>query len=132
MAAWAEFAEKKEALSEPLRMVRAMKPSSASSYSRRSEIRTWVGILVWVWPMASNWYRGRLSTSPPPWGPMMFAHQRYLAKLSVSREAKAKAVFPQQKCSLSSACSLNVKDLAGTVVGEYGRRNKNLGRVSPT
>ena len=48
-----EFAEKKAALSLPLRMVRAMKPSSASSNSLRSEMRTSVGIFVWMAPMAS-------------------------------------------------------------------------------
>ncbi|MNW00121.1 hypothetical protein D3C71_1955730 [compost metagenome] len=83
-----EFAEKKAALSLPLRMVRAMNPSSASSYSRRSETSTSVGILVSISPMLSKWCSGRSSTAPPLCGPMMFGHQRYLAKLSVSREAK--------------------------------------------
>ena len=46
---------KKAALSLPLRMARAMKPSSASSNSRRSEMSTSVGILVWIAPMDSNW-----------------------------------------------------------------------------
>ena len=41
-----ELAEKNAALSLSLRIVRAMKPSSDSSYSRRSEIRISVGILV--------------------------------------------------------------------------------------
>ncbi|MNE33966.1 hypothetical protein D3C80_1276660 [compost metagenome] len=41
-----ELAEKNAALSLSLRMVRAMKPSSASSNSLRSEIRTSVGILA--------------------------------------------------------------------------------------
>ncbi len=93
---WHELAEKKAALSLSLRMVSAMKPSSASSYSRRSEMRTSVGILVWISPIASNWCIGRSSTAPPLCGPMMFGHQRYLAKLSVRRVAKAKAVLPQR------------------------------------
>ena len=47
-----EFAEKNAALSLFLRMARPMNPCSASSNSRRSEIRTSVGILVWISPMA--------------------------------------------------------------------------------
>ncbi len=38
-----------------LLMVRATKPSSASSNSLRSEIRTSVGIFVWSSPIASYW-----------------------------------------------------------------------------
>src|SRR4030042_970988 len=93
---WAELAEKKAALSLPLRMVREIKPSSASSNSLRSDTRTSVGILVWIAPMASNWCRGRSSTAPPPAGPLILAHHRYLAKLSVRREAKAKAELPHR------------------------------------
>jgi len=55
-----------------------------------------VGILVWRWPMASYWWSGRLSTVPPACGPMMFGHQRYLAKLSASRVANAYTALPQQ------------------------------------
>src|SRR5690606_21977342 len=46
LAFMAELAEKNTALSLPLRMVSGIKPSSASSYSRRSEIRISVGILI--------------------------------------------------------------------------------------
>lgn len=84
-----ELAEKNAALSLPLRMVREMKPSSASSYSRRSDTSTSVGILVSISPMLSKWCNGRSSTAPPLCGPMMFGHQRYLAKLSVSLVPKA-------------------------------------------
>ena len=83
------FAEKKQALSESLRNVSAMKPSSESSNSRRSLMSTSVGILVCSSPIASYWWSGRLSTVPPACGPMMFGHQRYLAKLSARRVANA-------------------------------------------
>jgi len=73
----------------PLRIVSAMKPCSASSYSLRSEISTSVGILLCSWPIASKVWTGSSSTAPPDCGPMMFGHQRYLAKLSVSRESTA-------------------------------------------
>ncbi|MCY1437555.1 hypothetical protein D9M71_537210 [compost metagenome] len=91
-----ELAEKNAALSLPLRMVREMKPSSASSYSRRSETSTSVGILVSISPMLSKWCSGRSSTAPPLCGPMMFGHQRNLAKESVSLLAKVNAVLPHR------------------------------------
>ena len=84
-----ELAEKKAALSLPLRMVSEMKPCSASSYSRRSETSTSVGILVCSCPMDSKLCSGRSSTAPPDCGPMMFGHQRYLPKESVRRVANA-------------------------------------------
>ena len=39
-------------------------------------------------------YSGKSVTLPPECGPMMFGHQRYLAKLAATRVAKAKAALP--------------------------------------
>ena len=90
------FAEKNAALSESLRNVRAMKPCSESSNSRRSESMISVGVFVCVSPIAWYWWSGRFSTVPPACGPMMFGHQRYLAKLSARRVANAYVLFPQR------------------------------------
>ena len=91
-----ELAEKKHAWFESLRKVRPMKPSSDSSYSRRSVSWHSVGIFVWISPMASYWCSGRSSTAPPACGPMMFGAQRYLANESATRVARATAALPQQ------------------------------------
>ena len=91
-----ELAEKNVALLAPLRLTRAMKPCSASSYSRRSDTRTSVGAFVSFWPMLWKLCMARFSTAPPLCGPITFGHQRYFAKLSDSREANAKAAFPHR------------------------------------
>ena len=49
------LALKKQALSLSLRKQSAIMPSSLSSNSRRSEMRTSVGIFVWTSPIAWYW-----------------------------------------------------------------------------